>query len=282
MGLRILIGIDNSRFSQRAIALGIELARKSRATVAGIGVVDADGIERHSAGAAPGAYSYAEKLMDEKINDSRSKLETLLNDFEDQCKANGVACETILKSGTPVKEMINETELADLLIIGIRTYFHFETSEDPDETFEKVISHGKCPVLAVTDQELPAEMGVLIAYDGNLKANNALKAFACLNDRFHLSPEVTVLNVNEDLNEGERIVEKAQPYLQAHELNVTGKVVCGKTREVIYQTAKECETSTKTLLVIGTNGTNELSDYILGNSIKHIVEDGTIPLFIYH
>jgi len=42
------------------------------------------------------------------------------------------------------------------------------------------------------------------------------------------------------------------------------------------------EAARKTLLVIGTSGSNEISDYILGNSIKNIVRDGSVPMFIFH
>jgi nucleotide-binding universal stress UspA family protein len=282
MGLRILIGIDNSDFTQRAIAFGIELAKKSGATLAGMSIVDTYGIERTAAGASPGAFYYAEKLVDEKVNESRAILEKLLSDFEQKCSANGLKSEKILKSGAPAKEIIKETELADLLITGINTYFHFETSDKSDDTFEKVISHGKCPIIAVTDQELPLDLSALIAYDGNAKANNAMKSFVWLNDRFGFTHEVTILNVNDDLDEGDMILQKAERYLAAHDLKITRKTVRGRPREVIYKTAIECEKTCKTLLVIGTNGNNELSDYIIGNSIKNIVQDGSIPLFIYH
>jgi len=282
MGLRILVGIDGSDFGQHAIDFGMALAKKNGATLAGICVVDTFGIERHSAGANIGAFYFAEKLIDEKINESRVTLEKLLDEFEEQCKSNGVKYEKIMSCGTPAKEIIRESELADLLIIGVRTFFHFETSEGPGDTFEKIVSHGRCPLIAVTDEELPLEMGVLIAYDGNLKSNNAMRAFAGINDRFNFSREGTLLNVNDDPCEGDAVLEKADRYLQTHQLTVKKKVRTGRPREIIFKTAKEMETAGKTLLVIGTSGSNEISDYILGNSIKNIVRDGTIPLFIFH
>ena len=282
MGLRILVGIDGSDFGRRAIAFGIALAKNSGATLAGMCVVDTFGIERHSAGANIGAFYFAEKLIDEKINEARATREKLLDEFERQCKSNNLKYEKILAHGTPAKEIIRESELADLLVLGIRTFFHFETSEDPEDTFEKVISHGRCPLIAVTDEELQLEMSVLIAYDGNLKSSNAMRAFAGLNDRFNFSREVTLLNVNDDPGDGDMILGKADQYLQAHELTIKKKVRAGRPREIIYKTAKEMESTRKTLLVIGTSGSSELSDYILGNSIKNIVRDGSIPLFIFH
>jgi len=282
MGLRVLIGIDNSSFSQQAITFGITLAKQTGATLIGISIVDADSIEMHSASAPLGSFYYAEKLVDEKINEAHAILEKALQDFKTKCQANQVKCETILNAGNPAKEIIKETELADLLIIGIQTFFHFETDSTPDDTFEKIINHSKCPIIAVTEQEIPAKFGVLAAYDGNIKANNAIKAFATINDRFQFTTDVTVLNVNDDLDEGTIIINKAVKYLEAHGLNITGKVLRGRPREIIFKTAKECEQTKKTLLVIGTNGNNELTDLILGNSIKNIILDGTIPLFIYH
>jgi len=282
MGLRILVGMDDSDYAQRAIDYGIALAKKSGATLAGVCVVDTFGIERHSAGANIGAFYFAEKLIDEKINESREKLEKLLDAFEEKCKGVGIKWEKILTCGSPAKEIIRESELADLLIIGVRTFFHFETSEGPGDTFEKVVSHGRCPLIAVTDEELPLEMDVLIAYDGNLKSNNALRAFAEINDRFNFSRSVTLLNISDDPCTGDEILEKADRYLQAHGLTIKKKVRAGRPREIIYRTAKEMEATRKTLLVIGTSGSNEISSFLLGNSLKNIVQDGSIPLFIFH
>lgn len=282
MGARILICLDNSNYSKRAVSFGINLAKKSGASLAGIAIIDTFSIERHAAGAGPGSFYYAEKLVNEKINDAKIKLESLLQNFQDLCKQSGIPCETILKTGTPAKEILKETEMADLALIGIKTFFHFEFSSQSDDTFEKVISHSKCPIFAVIDEEIPMEMDTLIAYDGNAKANNAIRAFSCFNDRFKVSSNVTVLTVSDDPEEGNTISQKATDYLNTHNVHASKKVLCGRPREVIYKTAKECEGQCKTLLVTGTNGNNELSDYILGNSIKHIIEDGSVPLFIFH
>ncbi|OPY89813.1 MAG: Universal stress protein family protein [Syntrophus sp. PtaU1.Bin208] len=282
MGLRILVGIDDSDYAQRAIAYGIALAKNSGATLAGICVVDTFGIERHSAGANIGAFYFAQKLIDEKINESREKLEKLLDEFEENCRSNGVKYEKIITSGTPAREIIRESELADLLIIGVRTFFHFETLEGPGDTFEKVVSHGRCPLIAVTNEELPLEMNVLIAYDGNLKSNNALKAFAGINDLFNFSRSATLLNVNDEPGEGDKILEKADRYLQAHGLKTRKKVRSGRPREMIHRAVKEMEEEKKTLLVIGTSASNEIASFFLGNSLKNVVRDGSIPLFIFH
>jgi len=282
MGMRILVGMDGSNFGKRAVAYGIALAKKSGGTLCGICIVDTFGIERHSAGANIGAFYFAEKLIDEKINEARETLETLLEEFDELCRRSGIKYEKILTCGTPAKELIRESELADLLILGVRTFFQFETREGPEDTFEKVVSHGRCPLLAVTDEELPTELGVLIAYDGKLKSNNAMRAFTGMNDHFNFSREVTLLNVSDDPCEGDAVLEKADRYLQAHGLTVKKKVRAGRPREVIHKTAKEMEAAGKTLLVIGTSGSNEIADYLLGNSIKNILRDGTIPLFIFH
>jgi nucleotide-binding universal stress UspA family protein len=282
MGLRILVGIDGSDYGRRAVAYGMALAKNSGATLAGICVVDTFGIERHSAGANIGAFYFAEKLVDEKINQSTAASEKLLDEFEALCKSNGIKCEKIMKSGTPAKEIIKESELADLLVLGIKTFFHYGANETPDDTFEKIVSYGRCPLIAVTDEQLPMEMDVLIAYDGNLKANNAVKEFARINDIVNFSREVTLLNVNDDPGQGGVILEKVDKYLQAHDLIIKKKVRAGRPREIIYKTAKEMEETRKTLLVIGTSGSNDISDFFLGNSIKNIVHDGTIPFLVFH
>lgn len=282
MAKRILIGLDGSVYSQSAIELGIELAKKDDSLLVGLGVIDIEGIEKDAAGAGAGASYYAEKLEQGKIEDAGKKLKALVEEFEQSCKSAGVRFEGIVRQGNPVAEILAESELADLLLVGLKTFYHFETRDDSGDTFEKIVQECRCPLIGVTEEKTGLNLSVLIAYDGRLKARNALQAFAAINDCFMISERVSLLTVDNDEAQGNEIIDPAVKYLQAHQLQVEAMVKAGKPRKVIFETAKAMDDIQNTLLILGTNGRDEVTDYIFGNSIKKLVDDGSMPLFIYH
>lgn len=282
MAKRILIGLDGSVYSQNAIELGIELAKKDSSVLVGIGVVDLKGIEKDASGAGAGASYYAEKVEQEKIENAGKKLKELIENFEQTCRENGVQYKGLVRQGSPAKEILAESEMADLLLIGLKTFYHFETEDKAGDTFEKIVQECRCPIIGVTEEKMDLNLSILIAYDGMRKARNALRAFTAINDCFMINDQVSLLTVSNDEAQGNEINKDAVNYLQIHQLHVESLVKAGKPRKIIFETAKAMDDIQNTLLVIGTNGNNEVTDYIFGNSIKKLVDDGSVPLFIYH
>ena len=78
--------------------------------------------------------------------------------------------------GLPSAEILAEEGKFDLTLLGKRTYFHFETQADEDETLEVVLRRSHHPVVAVP-MKLPAPAPVVVAYDASPAAGRALAAF---------------------------------------------------------------------------------------------------------
>ena len=92
MAKRILVPLDGSDYSRVATRFAVEMAKKNRGTVIGLGVVDVDEIEESAIGAGIGASYYAEQLEAFKLNHALGKVKSFLDDFEDVCKKNRVSC----------------------------------------------------------------------------------------------------------------------------------------------------------------------------------------------
>jgi len=282
MSNRILVALDGSDYSRRGIELALKLAAKDGSTVVGLAVVDEPGIEHDAAGAGVGAAYYALKQEERELTEAERKVKSFLEGFQQQCEKQNVSFETLVRYGDPAEEILQETTLVELLILGLRSYFHFVTSDEPDDTFEKVVQECRCPTLGVPAEPVNLPVKVLLAYDGSLKARNTMRVFGCLNSHFQFDASPQVLTVTDDPASGKKITAEADRYLRAHGLEVEVLIRTGRPRDVIFTTVQELHNHGGAMLLIGTNGRDHVTDYLFGNSLKRLLEDGSIPLFIYH
>jgi len=279
MARRILVPLDGSDYSKVATKAAIDMVKKTNGIVIGLGVVDTEEINESSIGAGIGASYYAEHLRTFKKNKAIGKIRTFLDEFEDECKSSKVDYERYSKSGDPVEEIIDMGKTADLIIAGLRTFFHFETTPESGDTLKELLESGVCPVLAVTSKFMENSNKVLIAYDGTVSSSKAMKMY----QRFHKSnpyaTKIYVLNVNEDLNEAGRLLERVEKYFKSHGIKIEKVKRAGKAGKEILDFAKSKKVSS---IVMGAYGESGLSKMFFGHASKGVIEDESIPVFVYH
>lgn len=277
MSRRILVGLDPSEYSKKAVSFACHRAKAKGATVIGVAVVDLPGIEKASHGAGVGASHFAKKAREKHLAEATELLEALLAEFQRTCEAAGVAYEAELKSGDPTEEIGEASRSADLIVIGTRTYFHFETEDEPGQTLQELLKEHACPVLA-----LPKELSLpfkttLFPYDGSAKAAHSMREFATLAGTLPLTTEVTLLHVGEDLEEGRTRLARPTQYLEAYGYQVHQKILPGDPQDVILKAALEHQPA---VVVIGSSSKSGLRAFLFGSVTRTLIEDGTIPLFI--
>ncbi|MDY0000288.1 MAG: universal stress protein, partial [Polyangia bacterium] len=180
MSRRIVVGLDPSEYSKMAVNLACDRAKEHGGTVVGVGVVDLPGIEKASHGAGVGASHFAKKAREKHITAAGEDVEALISSFQKTCQAAGVAFETELKSGSPTEEIADAGRSADLIIIGTRTFFHFETDQAPGETLQELLKEQVCPILVVPKElDLPLKK-VIFPYDSSAKAARSMRDFVAL------------------------------------------------------------------------------------------------------
>ena len=279
---RIVVGLDGSPYSKSAVNYACNLAKNYGATVVGIGVVDLPEIEKHiGPGGPPGSGIYAKRLKDSKVQDALGKVKGFLDEFEKACKEKGVSCERYSEEGEPFEAIMEEGKTADLIVVGIRTYYHFETSSEPGDTLKRLLEKPVCPVLAVTDEMVMPE-NVVIAFDGGYTSARAMRSFVHLSRELSFASEVTLLRVSEDAEKQEVCeaeMAKAKRYLEAHGVSVDAVCKSGRPSQVILETAKELRPS---MVVMGAFGKGTIAKLLFGSTANEIIEDASLPLFVYH
>ncbi len=278
MSKRIVVGLDGSPFARSAMDQAIRRARIYQSTIIGMAVIDRPSIEQLAAGAQPGAFQMSDHTVSSMLNDAKQHAEELIAEFRMTCDLEKVAHEDIIYTGTPCEGLLDEGKTADLIITGLRTFFHYPTQEGPGDTLEQLLKDPVCPVLAVTETpELP--QNVVIAYDGSRGAARALQAYA------HVTPDipdiypVTLLCVASDYDKNKYHLEKAARFLHAHGIEARMMLRTGKPSDAIKQVIRELQPA---LVILGRPMRRGITEFFFGSTARSIIKDGTIPVFVFH
>ncbi len=279
MARRILVPLDGSDYSKVATKVAIDMVKKSDGIIIGLGVVDTEEINESAIGAGIGASYYAEHMKTYKKNKAIGKIKNFLDEFEDECKDAKVDFERYSKSGDPVEEIINMGKTSDLIIAGLRTFFHFETTPEAGDTLKELLESGVCPVIAVPKKEIKNNKKVLIAYDNTVSSSKAMKMFLRFYKTNPYAKKIYLLNVNEDLEQANKILDNAKKYFKSHKIKVELEKRAGKPGKEILKFAKEKKVN---MIVMGAYGESGISKLFFGHASRGVIDNGSIPVFVYH
>jgi nucleotide-binding universal stress UspA family protein len=278
MSKRIVVGLDGSPFAKSALEMAIRRATVYKGTLVGVAIIDRPSIEQVAVGAQPGAFQIAENTVSAMLNDAKLHAENLIAQFRMECDIHGIEHEDIIYTGTPCEGLSQEGKTADMIITGLRTFFHYPTHEGPGDTLEMLMKVPVCPILAVP-KELELPRNVVIAYDGSRGAARALQAYA------HITPDipdiypVTLLCVAAEYDKNKFHLEKAARFLRAHGIEARMMLRTGKPFDAIRQVLRELHPA---LIILGRPVRQGLTELLFGSTVGSIIKDGTIPVFVFH
>lgn len=140
---RILVGLDGSDYSLRALDFAIDLAKKYQSQLVLVHVV----MRQIYAINPPEAGILAGTAI---VRELETEGKTILTQGEEKVKAQGLPVEARLRQGMPAEELLRAAadEKADLMVLGsrglsqVRAFLLGSVSD-------KVSHHAKCPTLIV-------------------------------------------------------------------------------------------------------------------------------------
>jgi len=278
MSKKIVIGLDPSDYTKTALNIAIRRARELGSVLVGVTVVNTEDIKDSVGGAPVGAIHYAEKAVEKNLTLAQKRAQDLIANFEKVCSENNVKYESFIKDGDPAKEIIEEARTADLIIIGIKTHFRLEHPDVEGETLEKLLKESVAPVMAVTEKPtLPTKL--LIAYDGSTQSAKAMREYVHISHMLPFAKKTYLLNVTDNIEEGMKLLKKAESYLRLYGLDVEKVIKSGDPADVIFNTAKELGDA---LIIMGAYGHSKLKDIFFGSTAEKILKNGSFPIFVYH
>lgn len=276
----ILVPLDPSPYTEVATKMAIRIAKFNDAHITGMVIIDIPGIEKAIGPVPPGGIYYAEHLEEKKKADAEKRVDELLDKFRKACDAAGVAHSEAKNQGSPSDSILKEAIYYDLVLMGLRTHFNFETESTEGDSLNNVLEESITPIYAVP-AEMPVSLDkkqhvkVCIPFDGSLPAARALQRFAQLIR--HDIPEVKLLMSHDDGDYANQILENAKTYLRYHGIE---NVQTDWTVEHIIEKVKAEYMDWADAFVVGAHSRKGFLDFMVGSLTKELIAWNKKPVLI--
>ena len=274
---RILIPLDPSPYAQAALNWGCYAAKITGAQITGLAVLDLPGIEK-SVGSVPvGGIHYALHLVEKKEQEALEHIQVLLDNFKQKCEEAGVEYKLAERQGSPSTQIIHDSIYYDLVVLGLRTCYHFECIHKQGESAEHIMDHTITPILVVPDrfEEPTGELDALIAFDGSPPSARAMQRFAQLVRTAEF--KVTILMSHADMDFAKQELNQAEDYLRAHDFN---KIETVWTPQNIVDEIRKNYLDDTNLIVLGAHSKKGLADFMVGSLSKSMIRQENKYLLI--
>ena len=145
---RILVPTDGSKIAQQAARYAVNLAKKVKADILLLSVID---IKLFTPSQAIPAIASPTHLIEPIADYLRQAAKTYMEEIEKLCKKSNIRSKVIMRLGHPVEEIIKEAKKskADIIIMGSHGKSAIKAAVLGSTTFGVIQKDIKIPVLIV-------------------------------------------------------------------------------------------------------------------------------------
>jgi len=124
---RILVPLDVSEYSEAATQRACQLSQVNQSNVTGMVVLDTPEITGVNLPAHPvHLLDYTKERIDARTAEAEQAIQDELEKFAHRCEQAQVAHNEAEFQGVPAEQIVEASHYFDLLVMGLRTYFHFD------------------------------------------------------------------------------------------------------------------------------------------------------------
>jgi nucleotide-binding universal stress UspA family protein len=144
---KILVPIDGSKVSQKAAKYAVDLAKRTGASMVLLSVIDTRFIVSQAVSASASPTHVRESMEDYLKQSVQSSADELVN----LCTKSRIRCETTIRKGHPVEEIVSEAKKAkaDLIVMGSQGKSALGAAVLGSVTYGVMHKDSKIPVLIV-------------------------------------------------------------------------------------------------------------------------------------
>ncbi len=276
----VLIPLDPSPYTDVAIEVGCRMAKYHGAQLTGLVVLDIPGIEKQIGPVPIGGSYYADKLEEKHTKHAQERIDQLLQKFRTKCEQAGVKHVESQNQGSPSERILHESLFYDMVITGLRTYFHFETTDKPGRSLHELLDESITPIYGVPkDLIIPdlesRRIKVLIPFNGSLPAAKALQRFAQFMIPTLTQPRLVISNDDEGV--ASSMLSHAKSYLELHGFT---DIITDWTTDNIINSCKDSMLDWADVVVVGAHSKRGLFDFMVGSLTKHLIKWNKKPILI--
>jgi nucleotide-binding universal stress UspA family protein len=246
----ILVAITGQAEGWQALEQAFEIARREHGKILGLHLVSSTGD------------------LDGPI------ARSLHEEFDRRCQAANIAGRLTIEAGPAVDMICHRAGLADLVVAPLLNPPGSRLLGRISSEFRILIQRCARPVLAVPEK--PSYFTrLLLAYDGNSKAKEALYVAAYLTGRWHVP--LVVLTVAEENSNQNALQTEAKNYLEQRNVPALFVEQTGAAAAKILETAEDHEAD---LIIMGGYGHSKLKDLVLGSSVDQVLRESDRAMLI--
>jgi nucleotide-binding universal stress UspA family protein len=275
----ILVCNDGSAHGESATHYGIDLARRLRARLSGLHILDArmlEGPMMANLSGWLGAEAFSDPLTQFRAI-MQEKGDAVMAAFRALCKQHGLdEVETSVKWGHPARVILREEISTELVILG-QNGEHDELSGDwTGSTVDRVVRHSIKPCLVVPGRFSPIDR-ILVAYDGSPHASRALHEAIEL--ALALPAPLVICTVVEhgDHHRAMSNADMAMRMARAHECAAAHLIVEGHVADTLMHQAAEQKCG---VLIAGAQGHSRIRELFPGGTATRLITRSTLPLLL--
>ena len=274
---RILVPLDPSEYTEAATQLACQVAKAHEAQIEGLCVIDTPAIRRDVAPADMMLWPAVIDAITAAEADAKAEMDAARSKFAATCDAEGAHHHETKITGLPASHILEMSTLYDLVVMGMRTYFHFETHGVCD-SLAKVLDRTVTPVLAAPLGEATSFKRVIVTYDGSFSSGRALRDFADFAAPYDC--EVTLFTAHASDDHAQQLLENAGACLNAHGITKIDNVATKKDPlDALYG---EGLIDGADLVVAGVHSRKFLKDAFVGSFANQLIERGDTAVFFSH
>lgn len=264
---RILLATDGSEYSEGAIRVALELARRHNAKLLILSI----------AVCSPEYTSLVPDLEELATSQAQANVRKIVE------QAQGIDYEVVIKlAKNPQRGIVDaaEEKHADIIVMGRRGRRGLARLMVGDAT-AKVVGCAPCTVLVTPKSAKTWEKGILVATDGSPDSNAAVLTAAALSkeNSYPLTAVSVVLASHspERRREAEAIVQRVREDLTESGIQVNCSVEEGRPEQVIINKTREAGAD---LIVIGTLGRSGIGRLLLGSVSERVIGQAECPVLL--
>ncbi|MFH1282809.1 MAG: universal stress protein [bacterium] len=275
---RLLVPVDGSTYSETSLDYAILFAKKYKAQINILHIIDKKVVAGNfliDLGSMTGAAPYFNLKKDiTKILEEKSKF--VIKVFGNKCKNSKVKYTSKVIEGIVSKEIISESMLNDIIIMGQLGENAKLSHALLGSTLETVVRKTTKPILITTEKMFPVT-NVLLAYDGSPATKNALKYTAELVKELKL--KLNIIASFDSKTQGNRILQEALNYFKSYKIKPKAFLESGTPAEDIINKIKVVKAN---FCIMGFHGHNRIRELILGSTTEEVIRKISIPALLLH
>lgn len=277
---KIIAAFDGLKYSESTASYAIDLAKKYNGKIFGIFLEDYTYHSYSIADLVGEEHADEEKAVYLRKRDAELRADSITL-FRSACENEGIQYSIHRDRNIAIRELINETLYADLVVVQNDETFSLYAEKPPSNFVITLLEKSECPVVVVPSVFSPIK-NVIFLYDGKPSSIYAIKQFGgVLPAVKSVSTELVYVRPQEENYDNSlpnalyvtEWVKLNYPDLQYH-------VLIGTTTE---QIANFLTSQTRnSLVVLGAYTRGSLSRLIHQSMADTIIQRLNLPLFISH